>query len=107
MIRKFAIIIITTCALTLNVQASSDGDLILKKNDPTEIKECWEGFNRASFALNQGLDKVIFKPIASIYRTLPIPIKAIPTVAEVVQLLPVAKEIMAQMRIQAGKKMLG
>ena len=40
MIRKIAIILITTCALTLNVQASSDGDLILKKNDPTEIKDC-------------------------------------------------------------------
>ena len=76
MIKKFAIILITTLALIGNVNASSDGELLLKKNDPTEIKECWEGFNRASFALNQGLDKVIFKPMASIYRTLPIPIKS-------------------------------
>ena len=76
MIRKFLIIVFTTFALTLNVNAASDGELLLKKNDPTEIKECWEGFNRTSFALNQGLDKIIFKPVASVYRTLPRPIKS-------------------------------
>ena len=75
MIRKIAIILITTCALTLNVQASSDGDLILKKNDPTEIKDCFEKVNRASFAFNQALDGIIFKPVASMYRTFPSPIK--------------------------------
>ena len=75
MIRKFAIILITTCALTLNVQASSDGDLILKKNDPAEIKDCFEKVNRATFAFNQALDGIIFKPIASAYRTFPSPIK--------------------------------
>ncbi len=75
MIKKFVIITITTLALIGNVNASSDGELLLKKNDPTEIKECWEGFNRASFALNQGLDKIVFKPVASVYRTLPTPIK--------------------------------
>ena len=37
----------------------------------------------------------------------PIPMRAIPTVAEVVQLLPVAKEMIAQITIQAGKKMEG
>ena len=35
---------------------------------------------------------------------LPIATKAIPTVAEVVQLLPVATEIIAQITTQAGKK---
>ena len=74
--KKILLILITTFALTLNVNASSDGDLLLKKNSPAEIKDCWEGFNRASFALNQGLDKIIFKPIASVYRTLPSPIKS-------------------------------
>ena len=76
MIKKIILILITTCALTFNVSASSDGELLLKKNDPAEVKECWEGFNRASFALNQGLDKVIFKPVASVYRNLPRPIKS-------------------------------
>ena len=76
MLKKMTITLITTIALIVNVNASSDGELLLKKNDPTEVKECWEGFNRASFALNQGLDKVIFKPVASVYRVLPTPIKS-------------------------------
>ena len=75
MIKKFAIILITTLTLVSNVSASSDGELLLKKNDPSEIKDCWEGFNRASFSLNQGLDKIIFKPVASVYRTLPSPVR--------------------------------
>ena len=76
MFKKFIIILITTCALISNVGASSDGELILKKNNPTEINECWEGFNRASFALNQGLDKIIFKPVSSVYRHFPTPVKS-------------------------------
>ena len=76
MFKKFTIILITTFAFTLNVNAASDGDLLLKKNSPSEVKECFEGFNRASFALNKGLDKVIIKPIASAFRTLPTPIKS-------------------------------
>ena len=76
MVKKFLITLFTTIALTVNVSASSDGELLLKKNNPAEIKECWESFNRASFALNQGLDKIIFKPIASVYRTLPTPLKS-------------------------------
>ena len=76
MLKKISLIIITTFALTLNVSASSDGELILKKNNPSEVKECWEGFNRATFALNQGLDKIIFKPVANVYRTLPTPMKS-------------------------------
>ena len=73
--KKILIILITTLALTFNVNAASDGELILTKNNPSEVKDCSEGFNRATFALNQGLDKVIFKPVASVYRKLPSPIK--------------------------------
>ena len=76
MLKKIAIIIITTLTLTTNVNAASDGNLILKKNNPTEIEDCSEGFNKASFALNQGLDKAIFKPVASLYRKLPSPVKS-------------------------------
>ena len=76
MIKKITITLITTIALMVNVNASSDGELLLKKNNPAEVKECWEGFNRASFALNQGLDKILFKPVASAYRVLPTPIKS-------------------------------
>ena len=60
--------------LSSNAFAGSDGELELsKKNKPT--KDCFEKVNRASFALNQGLDKVIFKPVAKGYRTLPSPIR--------------------------------
>ncbi|MDA9678353.1 VacJ family lipoprotein [Candidatus Pelagibacter sp.] len=75
MINKIAIILITTLALITNVNASSDGELLLKKNNPAEVNECWEGFNRASFALNQGLDKIIFKPVSSVYKKFPSPLK--------------------------------
>ena len=74
-IKKILIIIFTTLALTLNVNAGSDGDLILKKNEPAGVKDCFEKINRATFALNQTLDGVIFKPVASLYRKLPSPAK--------------------------------
>jgi len=59
-----------------NANAGSDGELILKKNQPTEVKDCFEPLNRATFAFNQTLDGILFKPVASAYRVLPSPIKA-------------------------------
>ena len=76
MLKKIVLIIITTFALTINSFAASDGELLLKKNDPTQVKECFEKFNRASFAFNQSLDGIIFKPVAGVYRKLPSPIKS-------------------------------
>jgi len=73
--RKFVLIIFTTLALTVNVSAGTDGELILKKNQPSEIKDCFEKINRATFAFNQALDGVIFQPAASLYRKLPSPAK--------------------------------
>ena len=55
--------------------AGSDGNNELSKNNPKQIKDCFEKLNRGTFALNQGLDKVIFKPVAKAYRTLPSPIR--------------------------------
>ena len=75
MIKKIIVILITTFTLVINAHAASDGELILKKNEPSEIKDCSETFNKASFALNQGLDKIIFKPVSSVYRVLPGPVK--------------------------------
>jgi len=46
-------------------------------NDPTNVKDCSEGFNRASFSFNQGLDKAIFRPIAVGYRKLPSGIRTV------------------------------
>tara|TARA_B100001093_G_scaffold507457_1_gene568041 strand:+ start:48 stop:836 length:789 start_codon:yes stop_codon:yes gene_type:complete len=75
MIKKFGIILITTLALTLNSHAGSDGELLLKKNDPSNIKDCFEGLNRATFAFNQSLDGILFEPVAKAYRVLPSPVR--------------------------------
>ena len=45
--------------------------------NPTGVKDCSEGFNRASFKFNKGLDKAILKPIAIGYRKLPSGIRTI------------------------------
>ena len=74
--KKIIIILFTTFALTLNVNAGSDGELLLKKNQPSEIKDCFEKLNRATFAFNQALDGIIFKPVASAYKILPSPVKS-------------------------------
>ena len=47
----------------------------LSKN-PRKTKDCFEGLNRATFAFNQALDGIIFKPVAGVYRVLPTPIKS-------------------------------
>ena len=75
MIKKFTIILITTLALTVNTNAGSDGELLLKKNDPSNVKDCFEGLNRATFAFNQALDGILFEPVAKAYRTLPSPVR--------------------------------
>jgi len=76
MLKKLAIILITTLTLTLNVHAASDGELILKKNEPSEVKDCFEGLNRATFGFNQALDGIIFQPVANVYKKLPAPVKS-------------------------------
>ena len=73
--KKIIIILFTTLALTTNVSAASDGELLLKKNQPSEVKDCFEKLNRATFAFNQALDGIIFKPVASAYKILPSPVK--------------------------------
>jgi len=74
LIKIFFVIIL----LSTNAFAASDGDLeISKKNKTNKItNDCFEPLNRATFSLNQGLDKIIFKPIAKGYRTLPSPIRS-------------------------------
>ena len=76
MLKKIGIIVITTIALTLNVNAASDGEILLKKNEPSEVKDCFESVNRATFAFNQALDGIIFKPVASVYKKFPSPVKS-------------------------------
>jgi len=76
MFKKLILTFISVILIAFNVNAASDGELILKKNKPTEVKDCFENLNRATFAFNQVLDGVIFKPVASVYRKLPSPVKS-------------------------------
>ena len=59
------ILIISLLALCMGFTANATN------NDPSNVKDCSEGFNRASFKFNQGLDKAILRPIALGYRKLP------------------------------------
>ena len=75
MFKKLAITIILILLSVLNANAGSDGDLKLDKDEPKQIKDCFEKLNRATFKFNQGLDKAIIKPLAEGYRNLPDPIQ--------------------------------
>ena len=75
MFKNIIIALLSIVMIAFNVNASSDGELILKKNQPAEIKDCFENFNRATFAFNQALDGVVFKPVANVYKKLPSPVR--------------------------------
>ena len=57
-------------------QAGSDGELIIKKNEPSEIKDCFETFNRATLLLIQGLDKIILNQLQVFIENCPSPLKS-------------------------------
>ena len=67
-------ILLISLILSSNVSAGTDGENDLSKN-AKPIKDCFESFNRATFSLNQSLDKIIFKPVAKAYRVLPSPVR--------------------------------
>ena len=72
--KKILITFLISIMLVSGARAGTDGENNLsKKAEP--VKDCFESLNRASFALNQGLDKIIFKPVAKVYRDLPMPAK--------------------------------
>ncbi len=75
---SIAILIIFSQFQLLNAIADTDGELELssKKSNNEEVKDCFESVNRGVFAFNQGLDKVLFKPLAKGYRKLPQPIRS-------------------------------
>jgi phospholipid-binding lipoprotein MlaA len=76
MLKKLTITIICIFLFAFNVYAGSDGELTLKnKDEQKKIKDCFEKLNRTTFAFNQGLDKIVIKPIAKGYRNLPNPIQ--------------------------------
>ena len=74
--KKIILTFIISFMLATNVSADTDGENSLSKKNSGEVKDCFEGLNRVTFSLNQGLDKVIFKPVARGYRKLPSPIRS-------------------------------
>ena len=72
---KYLLTSFLTLFLIFSANAGTDGSNELSKNKPKNIKDCFETLNRGTFALNQGLDKVIFKPVAKAYRSLPSPVR--------------------------------
>jgi phospholipid-binding lipoprotein MlaA len=73
--KKLLITTLVSVMLASNVNAGTDGENdISKKNKP--VKDCFENINRATFALNQGLDNLIFEPVAKAYRVLPSPVRS-------------------------------
>jgi len=68
--KNIIITFLISVILTANASAGADGENNLSKK-PKPTKDCFEGLNRATFALNQGLDKTVFKPVAKAYRVLP------------------------------------
>ena len=68
--KNIIITFLISIMLSSNVSAGTGGENSLSKS-AKPVKDCFENLNRGSFALNQGLDKAIFKPVAKAYRVLP------------------------------------
>ena len=73
---KIIIISFLTLLLATNLSADTDGENSLSKNNSGEVKDCFEGLNRATFAFNKSLDNVLFEPLAKAYRVLPSPVRS-------------------------------
>jgi phospholipid-binding lipoprotein MlaA len=69
--KKILITSLISLILASSVSAGTDGENNLSKKNSGPVKDCFESLNRATFSFNQGLDKVVFKPIAKGYRKLP------------------------------------
>ena len=67
MIKSFKIII-SVLAIQFLVVSTSLGE-------EKEVRDCFEKINRATFAFNMALDKVLFRPVALGYRKLPSPVR--------------------------------
>ena len=74
--KKFIIASIVTFMIVSSAIAGTDGENSLSKKEPRQVKDCFENLNRATFKFNQGLDNIIFEPLAKAYRILPSPVRA-------------------------------
>ena len=61
-------IIISVLVIQFLVASTSYGE-------ERQVKDCFEKINRATFAFNMAIDKVLFRPVALGYRKLPSPIR--------------------------------
>ena len=75
MSRIFRVVILSLFIATSSM-AGSDGQNELSKNTNGQVKDCFEGINRAVFSFNKGLDNLLIKPIAKGYRHLPSPVRS-------------------------------
>ena len=73
--KKFLTICLISLLLTLNVSAGTDGVNNLSKKNQGNVKDCFEGINRATFKFNQVLDHAVMEPVAKAYRALPSPVR--------------------------------
>ena len=73
MLKKLILLIAFIISISLNSYADNK---VLIKNDPSEVKDCFEKINRMTFSLNMALDNIIFEPVAKAYRILPSPIRS-------------------------------
>ena len=74
--RKIILIFCLSVLCSITANAGSDGESSLKaKNQPEEVKDCFEKVNRGVFAFNKALDTTIFEPVAKGYRYIPSPIR--------------------------------
>ena len=74
--KKFIISFLLVMILAFNVNADTDGENKLSKKNSSEVKDCFEKVNRATFKFNQVLDGAVFKPLAKVYRVLPNPVRS-------------------------------
>ena len=65
---KFIKIILSVILIQFIVASTSH-------SEEKDVKDCFEKVNRATFAFNMALDKVLFRPVAIGYRKLPSPIR--------------------------------
>jgi phospholipid-binding lipoprotein MlaA len=73
--KKIIISSLISLMLATNVFADTDGENNLSKKNSGEVKDCFEGVNRATFKFNQVLDNAIFEPVSKAYRVLPSPLR--------------------------------
>tara|TARA_B100000579_G_C22728422_1_gene802929 strand:- start:98 stop:859 length:762 start_codon:yes stop_codon:yes gene_type:complete len=61
------------CTVLLSTLISFNA--LAKEESSEKVDDCWKGFNKATFAINQTLDEVLFEPLAKGYRYLPSPVR--------------------------------